>query len=123
MHRLPRPRPPRPPRPVASPTPAPSPSPKPAFDPGATARARAAYEAGNRKLFAGDARGAIASYDQALAASSSYGAAHRGRGLAYEQLGDKKRALASLRIYVKAFPKAKDADLIRKRIARLEGKR
>jgi regulator of sirC expression with transglutaminase-like and TPR domain len=47
---------------------------------------------------------------------------YRGLGLAYAQAGDSARALSALRTYVTAVPNARDAALIRKRIARLQGK-
>jgi hypothetical protein len=85
------------------------------------AAARSSYEAGNSKLFSGDVDGAIAAYKQTLALSPGYAAGYRGLGLAYAQQGNKAKALQALRTYLGAAPNAKDADLIRKRIAALAG--
>jgi tetratricopeptide (TPR) repeat protein len=86
------------------------------------AKARAAYAAGNQRLFAGDADGAIQSYQQALDAYPGYAAGYRGLGLAYDQLGDKPKAIQSLRLYMNMAPAAKDVALIKKRLARLQAK-
>lgn len=86
------------------------------------AKARAVYMAGNKKLFAGDTAGAIASYRQSIAIYPGYVAGYRGLGLAYTQQGDKVRALKALRTYVAAAPTAKDIPLIKKRMARLQAK-
>ncbi len=85
------------------------------------AAARASYEAGNSKLFSGDVDGAISAYKQTLVLSPGYAAGYRGLGLAYAQQGNKAKALQALRQYVSAAPNAKDADMIRKRIAGLAG--
>jgi tetratricopeptide (TPR) repeat protein len=85
-------------------------------------QARAAYAVGNQHLFAGDASGAIHQYQQALSIYPGYIAGYRGLGLAYDQLGDKSRALQALRTYVGSAPGAKDIALIKKRIARLQAK-
>jgi hypothetical protein len=89
-------------------------------DAAAVARARAAYAAGNQRLFAGDAEGAIRNYKQALATYPGYVAGYRGMGLAYAQQGDNAKALQALRTYVGLVPAAKDAPLIRKRISGLQ---
>ncbi|MBA3459289.1 MAG: tetratricopeptide repeat protein, partial [Deltaproteobacteria bacterium] len=85
------------------------------------AQARAAYEAGNTKLIGGDADGAIASYKQAISLYPGFAAGYRGLGLAYAHQGNKAQALKALRTYLSAAPNAKDAELIRKRIAALAG--
>ena len=85
-------------------------------------RARAAYVTGNRKLFAGDVKGAIAAYQESLALYPGYVGGYRGLGLAYAQLGERDQALAALQTYVATVPSAKDVALIKKRIARLQGK-
>jgi hypothetical protein len=89
-------------------------------DQDAIARARTSYAAGNTRLFAGDADGAIKNYKQALAAYPAYVAAYRGLGLAYAQKGDNAAAAKALRTYVSAAPGAKDAPIIRKRIQTLK---
>lgn len=85
-----------------------------------SAKAQAAYKAGNQKLFAGDASGAIVAYRQVIAVGSSSG--YRGLGLAYAQQGDTANAIAAFKKYLQLSPKAADAALIKKRIAALQGK-
>ena len=82
-------------------------------------KARTSYAAGNTRLFAGDADGAIRNYKQALGYYPAYVAAYRGLGLAYAQKRDNAAAVKALRTYVSAVPGAKDAALIRKRIQML----
>jgi len=88
----------------------------------AVALARAAYVLGNQKLFAGDAKGAISAYREALDRYPGYVGGYRGLGLAYAQVGDKASALSALQSYVTAAPHARDVALIKKRISRLQGK-
>ncbi len=83
------------------------------------AKARAAYAAGNQRLFAGDPEGAIRAYQQALDAYPGYVAGYRGLGLAYAQLHDKPSAVTAFKTYVRLVPNAKDVALIQKRIAAL----
>jgi tetratricopeptide (TPR) repeat protein len=90
-------------------------------DDDAVAKARAHYASGNQRLFAGDTDSAIREYQQALAIYPGYVASYRGLGLAYTQRNDKAKALQALRTYVSLVPSAKDAPLIRKRIATLQG--
>jgi len=92
----------------------------PKDDQAAISRARTSYAAGNTRLFAGDADGAIANYKQALAYYPAYVAGYRGLGLAYAQKGDKAAATKALRTYLNAVPNAKDAAIIRKRIQTLK---
>ena len=80
------------------------------------AKARAAYSAGNKRLFAGDAEGAVKAYQQALADYPGYVAGYRGLGLAYTQMGDKLKAMSAFHLYLSAVPGAKDAPLIKKRL-------
>ena len=51
-----------------------------------------------------------------------YVGGYRGLGLAHAQRGDTASALEALRTYVAAAPHARDVALIKKRIARLQGK-
>ncbi|HEY0479820.1 MAG TPA: tetratricopeptide repeat protein [Kofleriaceae bacterium] len=88
----------------------------------AIGKARGAYTTGNQKLFAGDLDGAIHSYHQALELYPGYVGGYRGLGLAYAQLGDTASALEALTTYIEAVPAARDAALIRKRIARLQAR-
>jgi tetratricopeptide (TPR) repeat protein len=90
-------------------------------DDDAVGKARAHWGAGNQRLFAGDPDSAIREYQQALAIYPGYVASYRGLGLAYAQKNDKAKALQALRTYVNLVPNAKDAPLIRKRIATLQG--
>jgi tetratricopeptide (TPR) repeat protein len=92
-----------------------------AEDPAIT-RARTAYLSGNRKLFDGDVDGAIAAYQASLELYPGYVGGYRGLGLAYAQRGDRDQALEALQTYVTTVPGAKDVVLIKKRIARLQGK-
>jgi len=93
--------------------------PAPPSDDVAVAKARASYNSGNQRLFAGDPDGAMHFYRQALADYPGYVAGYRGLGLAFAQQGDKPKALQALRSYVAAVPNAKDVALIKARIARL----
>jgi hypothetical protein len=91
----------------------------PREDSAAVEKARAAYSAGNQKLFAGDAAGAVHAYQQSLAYYPGYVAGYRGLGLAYSQQGDKAKALQAFHTYLSSVPAAKDAPLIRKRVIAL----
>jgi len=91
-------------------------------DQGAISKARQSYAAGNTRLFAGDADGAIRYYKQALGYYPAYVAGYRGLGLAYAQQGNKPAAVQAFRTYVSSVPGAKDAPLIRKRITTLQAK-
>ena len=84
--------------------------------------ARVAYDAGNKRLYAGDPMGAIVKFKEALAAAPGYAAAHRGLGLAYSLGGDKAKAVAAFKAYLAASPGAKDAAKIQERIAALQSK-
>lgn len=88
----------------------------------AITKARTAYASGNQRLFAGDTNGAIKFYRQALASYPAYVAGYRGLGLAYAQQGDRSQALQAFKTYVSSVPNAKDAALIRKRIATLQAR-
>ena len=89
-------------------------------DTAAVGAARITYFSGNRRLYAGDAEGAIRLYRQALGMYPGYVAGYRGLGLAYAQKGDRANALRAFRTYIGAVPNAKDVALIRKRIAGLQ---
>jgi tetratricopeptide (TPR) repeat protein len=91
-------------------------------DQSAISKARTSYAAGNQRLFAGDADGAIRYYKQALGYYPAYVAGYRGLGLAYAQQGNKPAAVQAFRTYVSSVPSAKDAALIKKRIATLQTK-
>ena len=89
-------------------------------DQAAISKARTSYAAGNTRLFAGDADGAIKNYKQALGYYAGYVAAYRGLGLAYAQKGDNAAASKALRTYLGSAPGAKDAPIIKKRLATLK---
>jgi tetratricopeptide (TPR) repeat protein len=59
---------------------------------------------GLSRAWQGDLEGAIAEFDQAIAASQQSGFAHLNRGLAYERKGDRDRALADLDRAVQQAP-------------------
>lgn len=59
---------------------------------------------GLSRAWQGDLEGAIAEFDQAIAASQQSGLAHLNRGLAYERKGDRDRALADLDRAVQQAP-------------------
>jgi len=101
-------------------TPKKAPTPVKGDDNASIGAARITYFSGNRKLFSGDADGAIKLYRQALAMYPGYVASYRGLGLAYAQKGDKPNALKALRTYINAVPGAKDVALVKKRIATLQ---
>lgn len=86
----------------------------------ATARARAAYNAGNQALFVGDSDAAVRAYRQALSAAPTFPPGFRGLGLAYAQKGQNGLAIMSLRTYLTMAPHARDAALIKQRIAALQ---
>lgn len=86
----------------------------------ATARARAAYNEGNQALFVGNSDAAIRAYRQALSAAPTFPPGFRGLGLAYAQKGQNGLAIMSLRTYLTMAPHARDAALIKQRIAALQ---
>jgi hypothetical protein len=85
-----------------------------------TERARAAYNEGNHALFEGNSDAAIRAYRQALSAAPTFPPGFRGLGLAYAQKGQNGLAIMSLRTYLTKAPHAKDAALIKQRIAALQ---
>jgi tetratricopeptide (TPR) repeat protein len=84
-----------------------------------TEKARAAYNSGNQALFQGNSDAAIQAYRQALSAAPTFPAGFRGLGLAYAQKGQSGLAIMSLRTYLAKAPHARDAALIKQRIAAL----
>ena len=84
--------------------------------------ARGAYNRGNQRLFVGDLEGAVRAYRESLDLYPGYVGGFRGLGLAYAELGEKTSAIEALKAYVAAAPSARDIALIKKRIARLQGK-
>ena len=60
-------------------------------------------------------------YKQALAANRGFAPAHKGLGFLYQRIGNKTKAIDSLRTYLKLVPSAKDADSVKKRLEQLGG--
>jgi hypothetical protein len=80
---------------------------------------RPPYERGNALLFAGDGKGAISAYREAVKSAPSDPIGFRGLGLAYEQQGETASAIRALRRYLKLAPNAADREIISRRIDRL----
>jgi hypothetical protein len=87
---------------------------------GAIEKARALYQAGNKKLFAKDPGGAIADYVAAIDAYGGYAAAYRGLGLALADRNENAKAITAFRTYLRSAPNARDAALIKKVVEKLE---
>jgi hypothetical protein len=104
---------------VAPPAAETPPTPQP-VDERAVPRARAAYQRGNKALFAGQADVALGHYQESLRIYPGYVAGHRGLGLAYAEKGQNAEAIRHMKTYIRAVPNAKDVPLIKKRIQRLE---
>jgi hypothetical protein len=99
-------------KPAAKPS-APAPAPVERSDP------RPPYERGNALLFAGDGKGAIAAYREAVKSAPSDPIGFRGLGLAYEQQGETAAARRAFKRYLKLAPNAPDRAIIQRRIDRL----
>jgi tetratricopeptide (TPR) repeat protein len=80
---------------------------------------RPPYEHGNALLFAGDGKGAIAAYREAVRSAPTDPIGFRGLGLAYEQQGETAQAIKALRRYLKLAPDAPDHDIIARRVDKL----
>jgi tetratricopeptide (TPR) repeat protein len=87
--------------------------------PAESADSRPLYEHGNALLFAGDGKGAIVAYREAVRSSPSDPIGFRGLGLAYEQQGETALAIKALRRYLKLAPGAPDHDIIARRVDKL----
>jgi tol-pal system protein YbgF len=84
---------------------------------------RAALYIGQAHYAAGRFKDAIAAYDEVIAGyenTESVPEAYYKRGLAYERLGDRARALESLEHVLKAFPDAPFAHLAKQAVERLQ---
>jgi hypothetical protein len=79
----------------------------------------AAAEAARGRAAAGDCKGALTDFDQALKTSQEP-ELRRDRGLCHEKLGNKYPALEDLRAYLAAKPDAPDAEQLRQRVQKLE---
>ena len=80
---------------------------------------RPSYERGNAALLAGDGKGAIAAYREAVKTAPSDPIGFRGLGLAYEHEGETALAIKALRRYLKLAPDADDRTIITRRLDRL----
>ncbi len=87
--------------------------------PATPASARSLYKDGLGKFVAGDTRGAISRFQDAVKRDPRYAPAHRGLGMAYERTGDRSRAARSFRTYLALAPDAADAAQIRARLGKL----
>jgi Flp pilus assembly protein TadD len=96
---------------------APAPAPAERADP------RPPYDRGNALLFAGDAKGAIAAYREAVKSAPTEPIGFRGLGLAYEHEGETGAALRAFKRYLKLAPAAPDREIIQRRIDRLSKKK
>jgi hypothetical protein len=77
------------------------------------------YDNASAMVIAGNARGAVAVYKQAI--EKGYVAAHRGLGMAYQNLSMDGLAIESYRRYLALASSASDAAAIRRRIEQLGG--
>jgi len=77
------------------------------------------YERGNALLFAGDGKGAVAAYREAVKLAPNDPIGFRGLGLAYEQQGETASAIRALKRYLKLAPNAPDRSIIDRRLERL----
>ena len=73
------------------------------------------------QYLAGNFGPAEALYKQALATNRGFAPAHKGLGFLYQRIGNKAKAIESLRTYLKLVPAAKDADSVKKRLEQLGG--
>jgi Tetratricopeptide repeat len=78
-----------------------------------------AYQRGNSLLSAGNAAGAIAAYEEVVRLAPSDPDGYRGLGLAYEKLGKTNEAVAALASCLKLSHRARDRELIARRLYRL----
>ena len=102
------------------PTPAAAPSPIAGVDPHQLNRAREAYLRGNSHLFAGKVDKALDDYRESLKRYPGYVAGYRGLGLAFEEKGKKAEAIDAFNVYLHGAPGAHDADVIHRRLRRLQ---
>src|SRR6185503_16169281 len=75
------------------------------------------YERGNALLFAGDGKGAVSAYREAVKLAPNDPIGFRGLGLAYEQQGETAAAIRALQRYLKLARHGPDRALIERRIA------
>ena len=85
----------------------------------AVAQARTTYREGSVKLFSGDFSTAEAAYQKSLMEFPGYVAAYRGLGLVYAKQDKPKEALDAWSTYLELVPNAKDAWLVKRRMARV----
>lgn len=86
----------------------------------AVARARNSSQAGHARLFAGDFPAAERHYRQSLVELPTYPVALRGLGLALARQGRAGESIEAFSQYLSQAPRARDAWLVRRRIAQLK---
>ena len=82
-------------------------------------RAEKSIEVGRYYLKKGNYDAAIERFQEAALLNPVLARPHRLLGEVYEKKGEKREALASYQKYLEILPSARDADAVRKRIARL----
>ncbi len=112
---------PAPAKPTAQPAPAVAPKPVAAKPAAAAAGGDAtqAYQEGTKAFLSGDLAAARASFERAIKLDPGHAASYKNLGTVYQKLGETAKAKKSYEKYLQIAPAAKDADLIRKRIAEL----
>ena len=85
--------------------------------------AEALTKKATEQYIAGNFSSAEGLYKQALGANRGFAPAHKGLGFLYQRIGNKAKAIDSLRTYLKLVPNAKDADAVTKRLEQLGGAR
>jgi Tfp pilus assembly protein PilF len=78
-----------------------------------------AYQEGTKAFLSGDLAAARAAFERAIKLDPSHAASYKNLGTVYQKLGETAKAKKSYEKYLQIAPAAKDADLIRKRIAEL----
>jgi serine/threonine-protein kinase len=106
------------PAPAIEPTPVAA-TPVPSRSQGALALANGYYQAGAKLLISGDIPAAKRKFRTSLSVVRGYAPAYRGLGLAHERTGDRASAVRAYKNYLRLAPRAKDAESIRTRMARL----
>jgi len=81
----------------------------------------AAEDTARARFAAGDCKGALDMFDQALEHSTDP-TLYRDRGICHDKLGNAFPAIDDYRTYLAAMPQATDADQIQERLAKLEGR-
>ena len=85
------------------------------------AKAKVLYKQGMKQYASGNRSAARASFAGALKLRPGYSSAYRGLALVHQRLGSNAKAVRYFKKYLRASPRAKDADKIRQRIKKLGG--